>query len=303
MSHVSDRDSKIRVDRLLRAFTEMAKVSTAIEQNRDAVEVLSAFGLSKILDIEFLTGLSLASMGFRSESSTEPKMFPVDSWRIMISCVEPLEALTIPKELKGEKVPEDILSFEIRYVENHKPTIADLSKATELLQQLYTAVARIYGKPTEERLAIVKVESGSSIRIDCKGVAELVKHLKDFFIEAWNKLRYKRAEEVAINNKAVLSTLAVMDEIDAREKKGSLAPEEAERIRKDMLHATFGLFERCALLSDIPERETVDNTRLLSSFNPKLLPAPEPKPAEKVAKAPETPKQPKVGKQSKRKRK
>ena len=103
-------------------------------------------------------------------------------------------------------------------------------------------MSRAYQIKDSSTLTIVKVDSGSSIRIDCKGLGEPIKHLKDLILEAWHKLRHKRAEEVSENSKAVLGSLAVIEKINARERDNSLSKEEAEQLRRTVITSVCGLF-------------------------------------------------------------
>ncbi len=275
--------------RFLKATHELASASTTIVQNPNAMKVLEAFGLSQLTDRDYLSKIALRASGEGpSTDLTNLVKEIIIGWKMMVSCRGPLESLTIPDELRSEDVPPDIISLELRYAEKRAPNLEDFSKVAQLLQELYITVARIYRKKDEGALVIIKVDSGSSIRIDCKGLGDVIKHLKDFVIEAWNKFRHKRAEEVIENNRAILSSLAVMDHIAKREKDNSLKPEEAGQLRVRVLNATLGLFKCGALLTDIPPQETVDNTVLLQSFMPKLIEAPKDQKGRKPSKARKT---------------
>lgn len=264
---------------LTKALHQIASAAAEIRKNPDAVEILKAFSLDIILDGDVMADLtSKVVMGDPNDrGGNEYLKIIVPNWKNMIACVDPIDLLNTPDELKRDEKRDDIISLEIRYREDRRVDLSDLSKVAGLLQKAYETVADIYGKSTKSRLSIIKMDSGSAIRIDCKGIGEVVKHLKDFYIEAWNKLRHKRAEEIIANNKAMLSSLAVMDRIATLEKDKSIGPEKAELLRRGVLDSTLGLFECGALLTEIPSQETVDNSLLLETFSPRLLEAPKEK--------------------------
>jgi len=259
---------------MLEATHELAAAGYIMSQNPHAVRVLEAFGLKMLVDKETPTILAAQFVGSGSsdDAARSSQGLAIGRrWRSMMECVGPIEILTVPTELTSDTLPESIISLEIRYTEEKNPSLATLAKATALFENAYSAVARIYEKKNYGSLSVVKIDSGSAVKISCRGIAEAVKLLKEFIMEAWHKFRHKRVEEVIENNRAVLSTLAVMGELDAREQKKSIAPEEAEQLRRAIVESTLGLFECGALITDIPEQETVNNTKLLNSFSPKLL--------------------------------
>ena len=192
----------------------------------------------------------------------------------MVSCVEPIETLITPKELKNGAKPTGILAVEVRREAEESFQLSTLADTIASLCSLYSAFARVYDHKGQGELTLVKVENGSTLRLDCRGVGDVVKHVKDFVMEAWFKLRHRRSHEVIENNKALLSSLEVIQELDKQEKNDALSREEAEKLRRDILRSTQRLFENGALIADIPPKGTVDNNKLLGNFSPKLLAAP-----------------------------
>jgi len=273
---------------LLSASLDVARVSTIIAQSTDAMEVLRAFDLEILFDYEKTQRVGLAILGAGPDSAIDIKSQLGIPWRAMVSCVDPLQALTTPEELRGEEIDPTILSLELRYEAERRPSLDDLSKATELLQELYTTLAQIYKKKDEGHLTVVKVDSGSAIKIDCKGIADVVKHVKDFLTKAWYMIRHRKAEDIMMNNTAVLSSLGVMDQITKCEESGSLNSEDAIRLRTRILKTVLELFKCGATLADIPPQETVDNKQLLQGFMPKLLEAPKDQKGRKPTKSQKT---------------
>lgn len=187
---------------------------------------------------------------------------------------ESWEALTVPEELRETGPHNDIITIEIRVSGERTTPLPHLVKVGEYLESLYLTIARSYGIEHEGQLEILKVESGSQIRLDCKGVADVIAHLKESLIEIWNKFRHKRTDELLENNRALLASLAVVDAISTRERDQVIAREEAEQLRRAVVKASLGLLECGALISEIPDEEVVSNKNLLTAFSPKRLSAP-----------------------------
>lgn len=274
------QDGKREVSALsiLSATQDLASVSRAIRQNPHAVELLKAFNLEVLLDNTFIAKFGLEAVMAAEDNLIRKKLREIrPAWLTMIGCIHALDKLGTPRELRDEKLKAAIISLELRHRGRRKPNLPDLSRATGLLQELYAATARIYRMKSEGRLTILKVDSGETIRIDCKGVPDVVKHLRSFVTEAWYRIRHEKAEEVFANNRVMLSSLAAMREISAQESTGTFSPEESELLRRRAVNSVLGLFESGGLLVDIPAEERIDNIGLLESFMPKLLPAPEKK--------------------------
>ena len=261
------------VEERMTAANQIGAAMIDISRNPDAVTVLHAFGLSDLLNQEII--IKKFTMDIVEREESEDKFGKLrGSYIGMIRNVEAWQKLTIPKDLQAKEPPDDFLTLNIIIPKSKSATVAMLSQSTSFLNDLYEAVAKVYNKKVEGDLVVVKIESGSSIRVDCKGLGDVVRHLKEFLLEAWHKIRHKRAEEVVEKNHALVSSLAIIDQIDSCVIKKSLSKEEAEALRRRVLKGAFGLFECGALIEEIPSEEKVDNTKLLKSFSPKLLPAP-----------------------------
>ena len=264
-------------------ISDASRFAELVSRDAAAVEIFRAFGLGPLADrkelvkwLHWLTGRERSrGMEDDKEEKVKPSKDPIAiAWQTMIGSVDPIEKLTTPEEMRTTALPETFISFELVGIAAETTPLARLAKATAFAEEAYETVCRVYKTEGSGTLAVVKVESGSSIRIDCKGLGEPIKHLKDLILEAWHKLRHKRAEEVLVNNEAVLGSLAAIEQINLRVADGSLSPEEAEKLRRMIIASVCGLFECGALIAEIPSQETVENTKLLDGFVPKLLPPP-----------------------------
>lgn len=191
----------------------------------------------------------------------------------MTGCAQPWQRLTTPAELLERHLPNDVLSIEIRMAEGHI-VLHTLLATIGYLENAYAALSRIFvaHSGSEPKLQILSIQSGSpTIRIDCKGLADVVQALKQLLIELWHKARHKRAEEQIERNSALLSTLGVINQIEEQRRKGSLVAEDAENIKRILIDSALGLLECNAVPTQIHEREIVNNNKLLADFSPKFL--------------------------------
>jgi hypothetical protein len=249
-----------------------------VRNNPDALQVLDAFNLKALHEGDFvLNALSgpLASRGTREGPNRESaqQLFQLrTAWKEMLGCIVPFTTLTVPAELRSGAETDHLLNLQIEdRPELSINTLSDVLKATTTI---FEAIAKVYGHP-EDRLGIVKIESGSSITLSFKGVADTVKEFKNLVVEIWSKHRHKRADEIINVNLAMESSIDVLTRIDGRVKKGSLDSETALRLKRAILNNTFSLFKDGVLLADIPHIEIVDNHQLLNAFtSPKLISAP-----------------------------
>lgn len=255
---------------------ELGRIAGIIHENPIAVEVLTAFDATNLLNTDITSNLLVQILQQREITASTYQILSEIStpYNRMLSSLVSWESLTTPKELIAENRPGNILTLNIHSMPKKSSLISTLSATTALINDLYMSIAHIHKTKIDESLSIIKIESGLGIRIDCKGSENVILHLKEFILESWHKIRHKRSEEVIENNKALLSSLAVIDKINQREIQKSLSPEESEQLRRKVIKNVLGLFQYGALISEIPQEEKVDNTKLLSAFSSKLLEAP-----------------------------
>jgi hypothetical protein len=252
------------------AFQDLAVSRQEFVSRPDAVEVLRAFGCSALVDEKFIY-ITLPEIVLKA--SSQDLLAPAIAWRRMIDTVDAWRILTIPTPIQGEVPSPKILSFQLHYSTSSTPDLTDLSKATALITDIYEAVSMVDGQKSA-RLGIIKIDSGSAIRLDLEGLPETIKHVKDFFFEAWQKLRNWKVDQIHENNQALLESLEVLTVIKQKETEGVLTSEVANNLRTRLLQSVLGLFRQGVLLTDIPAIEETDNQRLLSAIAPKLLAAP-----------------------------
>ena len=269
-----DEDSLISI---LAISHELASVRPKLQSHPDAPAVLDAFDMSSLLDPGFPAGLA---KGFlegpeRSGLVRTPEMqLVILGWRTLCSCVDPIEQLTTPKEVIEEKDFDETLTIEQRC----DPTVRiPLSWVVEVLghvEDLYAVIGRILNVKETKPLRVIYTSAGSTVRFDLAGLGEPIKELKNLLVEAWLRLRHRKADKFRANAQAALEGIAVLDKLEKLRQKKSISQEDANNIRARLIKAVIGLFEKGALPREVAGVETVPNVNLITGFQPKMLPPP-----------------------------
>lgn len=253
---------------------EIVRISTMIQQNPEAVEVVKAFGLQRLLNREYLMKYTQTALqGSTAAATDEHYAGIVKPWMVMTGSEKPWQSLTTPEELVAERSPGNVVSIEIQTLRENVPLQSVIS-TLQSLQNAYSVIAQIYVKQgAESKLDVVSIQSGSpTIRIDCKGIAEAITALKEFVHETWNKLKYRRADELAQNSAALSASLKAIQEVDRQIQGAVIAREEGEQFKKVLLSSAMSLFGAGALPLDIARATQREDNKLLETFMPKLLP-------------------------------
>ena len=262
---------------ILNATHEVARLRSTLVAHPFAVQVLTAFNLSDIVEEDWPVRLStLVGAGERADTMLS-ELHSILSrimrdWAVMQACFQPVQNLTTPPEVIAEEDFDKIWTIEIR---SEKEITADsLSKVFRNANELYNGIARLMGISEVDQLQAIYVASGSSKRFDLRGLAETIEKVKDLIIELWNQIRYRRIRDSHMNNKALLESLTVLEEIDAQRATNILSDNEADTLRTRILQAAMGLMDEGALIREIPAVETVTNQELLEERQQRLLPPP-----------------------------
>ena len=262
---------------ILNASHEVARLRSTLLAHPFALQVLTAFSLSDIAEEEWPVHLSsiFGAKGERGDSLAElhSKLAGImQNWATMRACFQPVQNLTIPPEVIAEENLDKIWTIEIR--SEKEITVDSLSKVFKNASELYDGIAQLMDISEFEQLQVIYVASGSSKRFDLRGLAETIEKAKEFIIELWHQIRYRRITDSHMSNKAILDSLTVLEEIDARRDKNILTANEAYSLRTRILQAAMGLMNEGALIREIPAVETVTNQELLEERQQRLLPAP-----------------------------
>ncbi|MGI4829096.1 MAG: hypothetical protein ACRYFU_13020 [Janthinobacterium lividum] len=258
------------VSLILAATHDWSKTIEILRSHADAIAVLNAFGLSKLVDPEeppkfaarAITGKTAEAHSFWSELGLP--------FNRMLSSGKSLETLVVPEELRSDLQPDDVLSITIR--EQQRVSLRWLTDTLEHIESIYGVMCDL-SSVNNPKLEVVSIESGSPITLNLRGVGEVVKEMRLLLTEVWNRVRFKAQHEQLAKNSVLISTLQVMDEIEKRARAHTLSAEAAEQMKRSLTKGMFGLIDCHALPTEIGSVEMVHNDRLIETFSSKLLPS------------------------------
>lgn len=258
-----DDDEKKDTKFLGQRISQFVRCQVAVAAIPNAFEVFEAFGLTEILSSDFADTLLSRMVGDRSHSQSSglPRLW--QNWRAMLLSSTPLERLLIPGDVRGDTAPPNILRLDIP--EHSDPLYCDqVVEIISAAQRLYIAICAALELPdSDDRLAVAYIATGTSFRIDIRGISDAIKQMKLLIESSWRLVRHRHAEELTAKNTAMLDSLETIQHIHSRVKRKSLKPEEGERLKQCVVRATLDLFKHGALPEGAGSHEVVDNYTLL----------------------------------------
>lgn len=271
----SEKDTK-NLEFIISISHQAGKIATTLSQNPDAVEILETFKLGKLLDDEYLTKIITSLVKDRTTFQADPHKEITGPWQLMTQSLIPWSELIIPDELTTNEKASNLLTLEIR--EFSQPiSLLLLADVLKQIEEVYEDIARVYEIPNAGKLSIVKIESGSNISLHCLGGGEVIKHLKDFIIQVWEKIRYRTSDKIMKELQTVSETLKVIEQIQKMVANGLLSPEVGKQLIYKMIAAVLRLFKKGVTIPEIPQTEIVDKSNILKSITALELPAPKDK--------------------------
>lgn len=271
----SEKDTK-NLEFIISISHQAGKIATTLSQNPDAVEILETFKLGKLLDDSYLTKIITSLVKDRSTFQADPHKEITGPWRLMTESLIPWSELTIPQELTTKEKASKLLTIDIR--EFSQPlSLLLLADVLKQIEEIYEDIARVYEIPNYGKLSIVKIESGSIISLHCLGVGEVIKHLKDFIIQVWDRLRYGKSDKIMKDIQTLAEALKAIEKIQELVANKALNPEMGKQLIYKMIATVLKLFKKGVTIPEIPGTEIIDNTRILKGLSVLELPAPKDK--------------------------
>lgn len=264
-------------DIVLRIVGEIAVTGQLIAGHPFARKVLEAFGITDLFDVTFINRTLIEFLGKETQPRgiSEELWILLSRWEVMAGSSRPFSVLAIPPEVLKQTDFDDILTIQIVREGESLATLDSLQSVVADINKLYEAFALLDKSRQSKPLEIVHIASGSSLRIDLKGLAEAVKHLKSLLVEGWSLWRHRKATELTANSRALLSSLKTFKEIDKLAKDGSMSEHDAVALKAKMQKSMLNLFGEGALPREIPTVESVPNHLLIELSPQKLLPSSE----------------------------
>lgn len=143
-----------------------------------------------------------------------------------------------------------------------------------LIRGLYEQVARIYDA-NPEGATLAFFDSGSPLVIAVKGDANLIKAIESLFSAVWNKIRFRKIEDLNRKLDTIDSSLDILVKIREKEKSGAINAEDAARFSTLISDQVTGMLKLGAAPKSIRRDETLKNSALLrDKVESKFLQAP-----------------------------
>ncbi len=137
------------------------------------------------------------------------------------------------------------------------------------INEMYEACATVIGLPPGG-LVVAAMDSGSDKSFDLLGIARVIECVKEVIISLWDRVVFFREKQLAQRIELVAQALPVITQIDDLEKQNKLGREQAEVLRRQIVHGVSKFLESGAYIPEIADR-TFNDPRLLMAPEPKLL--------------------------------
>lgn len=169
----------------------------------------------------------------------------------------------IPEALKGKSLLNLII------IENNKEFSSPerVINSIDSISKFYNVSATLENESSND-LIILACDSGSDKSFDFLGLSKVMEHTKGIIFDIWDRVVFYRQNKMTQNLLVIAESLPVLDKINDSMTNGSISPEQAELMKRNIISGVQQFIEVGAT---IPELENQ------SSHKPKELLKPEPK--------------------------
>lgn len=164
------------------------------------------------------------------------------------------------KELLTIILPETDLSA------SNPDRLIIMLQSVELLYKSFS----ILQSYSSEDLSVVAIDSGSDKSFDFLGNAKIISSIKDFFFGLYDRIIFHKEKKLDQRIELISKTLPIIEEVNRLENEGSISPEQAELLRRDLGLATKNFIKSGAVLPEFIVMPVPDAKRLMSP-EPKFL--------------------------------
>lgn len=186
---------------------------------------------------------------------------------------EPLEAIAKAADDESSKYAGmDLISVIVLEEEERFSSPERLVTVLESIQMLYEASATMMGVPPAA-LSVVACDSGGDKSFDFLGLAKVVECVKEIILSLWDRVVFFREHQLLQRIELVAESLPVIQRIAELEQKKALGPEQAEKLKRNIIQGVQKFIECGAVIPEMQERAYYD-PRLLMAPEPKLLTGP-----------------------------
>ena len=252
------------------------------------MEILKFFNLEQLFNHNVWTAfsegdrdlISQTYFGINQITKFLPKFVKLLQQEYVQDAKKSPEAL--PPHFQGKALLTVILPEEHGQVSNAKRVI-ELIDSVNILYEAYIEINQEPYVP----LILLACDSGSDKSFDFLGLAKAIEAIKEVVLSLWDRVIYFRERQHSERIKLVVETLPAIEKISGLEQEGKLGPEQAEKLRRQLIDGTSKFLETGAITEEIYGEARFEPRQLMAAA-PKLLtgsvePELEPKPKSEMA--------------------
>jgi hypothetical protein len=149
-----------------------------------------------------------------------------------------------------------------------------LINVLESVNTFYTVCAYIH-EESPDTLSVVACDSGSDKSFDFLGVAKLIECVTQLIENMWDRVVFFREKQLEVRMDLINKSLPIYEKLDELEKGKKMAPELAEKLRRNISSGVNKFIESGASIPEVDARSTYNSRSLLSPVQKLLVSAPE----------------------------
>jgi hypothetical protein len=155
----------------------------------------------------------------------------------------------LSKELRGKSL------LNVTLVENHGQfsSPSRLIFVLEAINEFYDAFATLEELPNTD-LAVLALDSGSDKSFDFLGLAKVMDSVKDLILGIWDRRLFNRHLQIGACVDSIAQSLPVIAQIHEMKLSGTLAPEQAELLKRQIINGTTKFLEAGAVIPEMGDQ-------------------------------------------------
>jgi hypothetical protein len=173
------------------------------------------------------------------------------------------------KTKRPEYVDKEILTIILIEDDENPSTPTRVNMMLEGINVLYQTCTTIIQAPISE-LRIIACDSGSDQTFDLLGLAKVIDCVKELILSMWDRIVFYREYQFSERVKIIAETLPVLQQIAELEAANQLEPEDAARLKHNLLLGTNKFLLSKAIISEMEDKGRV-------TYDPRQLIAPKQK--------------------------
>ncbi len=252
---------------------ELVRGIDAISQNPAAREILEALNFNALLSSTIVPAVAVHHINHQTrDQASEFRGEVYENWLRMTAVEESLQSLLGLQDDDPEDIPTvvsiDVLQFRIGLTQAQQ-----LSKILELVSELAGELASLRPQENLHPVEILRIETGSPIRIEFKlgeGLAKTVECVLNALFR-WHYRDIERAERV---NKVLSEGVAALRELQRAAAEGTIPKEIPDEAAMRIVKHSLDLFDQGVVPSQFAPHPAEDHDAI-DYRNPKLLRGPD----------------------------